>query len=49
MGRANLVTHLACERPLVAVDPLVFLQVRRPDEGLPAGLASVRLEARVDL
>lgn len=45
----DLVAHLAGEGPLVAVDPLVLLQVGRPDEGLPAGLAPVRLEARVDL
>lgn len=31
------------------MNPLVLLQVRRPDEGLPAGFASVRLEARVNL
>lgn len=27
----------------------MLLQVRRPDEGLPAGFAPVRLKARVDL
>lgn len=44
-----LITHLAGERSLVAMNALVFFQIWSSNERLPTNVTSVRFEARVDL
>lgn len=45
----HLLTHLAGEWPLVAVNSFVFLQIRSSNERFTASVTPVRFEARVDL
>lgn len=46
---AHLVTHLAGERSLVAVNSLMFFQVGSANERLPTDVTPVGFEACVDL
>lgn len=45
----HLLTHLAGERPLVAVNSFMFLQIWSSNERFTTNVAPVRFEARVDL
>lgn len=44
-----LVTHLAGKGPLIAVDPLMFLQIWSSDERLPTDFTAIGFEPGVDL